>query len=113
MNHDVTITSFWVNFTVGRYLEFNLTKATTKIKTTTTTAEPCIGIWSSWTDYDSCSDRGPGPFKKRRERCLFCSAACKRDGYGAEHEYEFQDCDFKGPNGFWGTGKLKIKINKT
>ena len=69
------------------------TKTTTTIKTTTTTAEPCIGTWTSWSDFDSCADRGPGSLKKRRERCSFCSAACKKAGYGAEYDYEYQDCD--------------------
>ena len=66
-----------------------------------------------WSDYDSCAERGPGPFKKLRHRSAFHSAACQREGYGVEYEYEFRYCDYKGPQGFWETGKFSIKINQT
>ena len=108
--------------------KFKSSECIIKAKTTTTasdtnqleftseldfTTEPCIEEWTSWSDYDSCAERGPGPFKKLRHRSKFHSAACNSEGYGVEYQYEFQYCDNKRPNGFLGTGKYSIKVNQT
>ena len=77
---------------------------------------PCIDNWTSWSGFDSCSDRGAGPYKRRRERSKFDSAVCAQDGHSVQYEYEYQDCDYtngtnsNGTNGFWGTGKFKFGL---
>ena len=67
--------------------------------------EDCIDNWTSWSDFDSCSDRGVGPYKKRRQRSKFDSAVCARANHSVQYEYDYQDCDYEG---FWGTGKFKL-----
>lgn len=75
---------------------------------------PCIDNWASWSGFDSCSDRGAGPYKRRRERSKFDSAVCAQDGHSVQFEYDYQDCDYtngthsNGTDGFWGTGKFKF-----
>lgn len=70
-----------------------------------TATENCIDNWTSWSGFDSCSDRGVGPYKKRRQRSKFNSAVCARANHSVQYEYDYQKCDY---NGFWGTGKLKL-----
>ena len=70
-----------------------------------TATEHCIDNWTSWSGFDSCSDRGVGPYKKRRQRSKFNSAVCARANHSVQYEYDYQECDY---NGFWGTGKLKL-----
>ena len=81
--------------------------------TTTTLTEPCIENWTPWSDFDTCSDRGAGPYQKQRERRKFDSAACQRDGHLVEYEYDNQDCDYSGPNAYWGTGKFDKVVFET
>ena len=53
--------------------------------------------------YDSCSDRGAGPFKQERSRQRFVQVpACSQEGKSVQTEYGTQDCDYRGD---WGTGK--------
>ena len=82
------------------------------VSTTTTTTESCIENWTPWSDFDTCSDRGAGPYQKRRERRKFDSASCERDGHVVEYEYDVQACDYNGPNAFWGTGEFKKIVFK-
>ena len=70
-----------------------------------TATENCIDNWTSWSGFDSCSDRGVGPYKKRRQRSKFKSAVCARANHSVQYEYDYQECDY---NGFWGTGKFKL-----
>ena len=66
--------------------------------------ECCNDTWTSYSDYDSCSDRGMGPYKKQRSRRKFVQAACSQEGKSVEYEYDTEDCDYYGD---WGTGKFK------
>ena len=70
-----------------------------------TATEHCIDNWTSWGGFDSCSDRGVGPYKKRRQRSKFNSDVCARANHSVQFEYDYQECDY---NGFWGTGKFKL-----
>ena len=86
----------------------NTTMATTTTVTTPTTTEACNENWTEWSEWASCSDRGAGPYQKRRGRSKFDSAACARDGHTAEYQWSKELCDYTGPNAVWGTGKYNI-----
>ena len=68
--------------------------------------ECCNETWTTWSAWDSCSDRGAGPYKKQRSRRKFVQAACSQEGKSVQTENETQDCSWTGD---WGTGKLKNK----
>ena len=93
------------------------------IKPSVTTTEPCINEWTEWTEFDSCADRGAGPYEKQMRRQKpqnHNSGSCIQNNIPFEYEYENRDCDteqvdftihlggrqydWQGTNANWGTG---------
>ena len=75
---------------------------------TCSTEECCNDTWTQWSAWGTCSDRGSGPYKKRKSRQKFVQTLCSAEGKSVQTEYNTVDCSESGP---WGTGELRGYID--
>ena len=81
--------------------------------------ECCNDTWTTWSAWDSCSNHGTVPFKRRRSRRKFVQVpACGQEGKTVEYQYQTQDCenpvdnnlpaDYTYAKNSWGNSFYKI-----